>query len=266
MGKFLKGDIVRRTKVDLFTGEIKTDDVCKVFGVSTSEGWILLEGKSGEYREANFELVIPRKWSILRTKDNHKIINQWCNSNEKLIDRNTFTDDTYFIDYDGIGVPKMVFAPSYPLITFEDFKKYVLKQEIEPIIQKKERKLSIQNYRRIHKIACPEWKVRLQNKYGKNFAISDEIIVSYDDYKQMRIACTEPQHKLFDEIFGKDEPNIPKGTPCLVSINVVNSEWCLRYSDGNGEFTIDKNNQHFCNITWKYVHPIPEILNNLPQN
>ena len=80
----------------------------------------------------------------------------------------------------------------------------------------------------------------------------------------MRIACTSDQHVIFDEIFGKDEPNIPKGTPCLVREYVLHS-WSFRYADGTGKFTSDENNKNM-KTSWRYVHPIPEILNNLPQN
>ena len=68
----------------------------------------------------------------------------------------------------------------------------------------KERKLTRENFKRIYNVACSTWKTRLELKF-KDFSFKDEIIIEESYYQEMRKACTEPQHKLFDEIFGKDD-------------------------------------------------------------
>jgi hypothetical protein len=66
--------------------------------------------------------------------------------------------------------------------------------------------LSRDNFKRIYESACPEWKVHLLGWFGSKFSVEDEIEIKESRYKLMREACTEPQYKLFDEIFGEDKP------------------------------------------------------------
>ncbi len=65
--------------------------------------------------------------------------------------------------------------------------------------------LTRDNYKKIHDIACSTWKPKLQDLFGCEFAINDEIQIDRRIHKTMRDACTDEQHILFDEIFGKDE-------------------------------------------------------------
>lgn len=83
--------------------------------------------------------------------------------------------------------------------------------------------------------ACPEWRMKLFEKWGESFLMQKSVEISEDFYKEMRAACTKKQHKLFDEIFGKDEVFPADGTACLVK-NSRTGGWNLRYADGNGTF------------------------------
>ena len=125
-----------------------------------------------------------------------------------------------------------------------------------------ERKLKIQNYRRIHNAACPNWKTKLQDMYAKKFAISDEVIIPEDDYRQMRIACTKEQNILFDEIFGTDEEIYPDGTPCLVT-GFSCEGWSFRYANGAGRF-YDNGKKSGPTSSWAYCQKLD--INNLPVN
>jgi len=55
-------------------------------------------------------------------------------------------------------------------------------------------------------IACNSWKETLINKWANDYFIEGTVKVTEHFYKEMCEACTAEQHKLFDEIFGKDEP------------------------------------------------------------
>lgn len=65
-------------------------------------------------------------------------------------------------------------------------------------------KLSVVDAQRIIDSACPSWKEKLAEKWGTQILVDKLVTVSEQFYNNMRGACTEPQNKLFDEIFGKD--------------------------------------------------------------
>lgn len=70
--------------------------------------------------------------------------------------------------------------------------------------------LKREDFKRIHAIACNTWQPKLIEWYGGKFAVQDEVEVKDSEYKLMREACTEEQHKLFDEIFGKEQSILDK--------------------------------------------------------
>ena len=65
------------------------------------------------------------------------------------------------------------------------------------------RNLSRENFKRIHDSACSDWKPKLVDWFGSQFALNENIDLKESLYKQMRLACTTQQNQLFDEIFGK---------------------------------------------------------------
>lgn len=67
--------------------------------------------------------------------------------------------------------------------------------------------LSRADFKRIHAIACNGWKLQLTDKF-KDLLFKDEVEIDEEYYKEMRKACTPEQHRLFDEIFGKDVKEI----------------------------------------------------------
>lgn len=91
-------------------------------------------------------------------------------------------------------------------ITFEQFKKYVLKEE--NMVEEKDSRfpftLKPEQAQSIIDIACGTWKDKLAKKWANRIVTKNYIQVDYVFYKVMRNACTTEQHKLFDKIFGKD--------------------------------------------------------------
>lgn len=109
-------------------------------------------------------------------------------------------------------------SAGYTEITFNQFLKYVLKQENMACAlysfmddSQEESKsrfpfaLKSTDAQRIIDIACPTWKPRLAEKWGYSIVIGIDNLIDEVEYKAMRKACTKEQNKLFDEIFGKDD-------------------------------------------------------------
>ncbi len=104
--------------------------------------------------------------------------------------------------------------------------------------------------------ACKEWKQTLFNKWGKFVVFKDSINISDDFYKEMRKACTGPQHLLFDKIFGKDE-EFAVGELVLCSHLGIADTWCIRTYTGNGICISHRlNGSEYFN--WKYIAKLPE--------
>jgi hypothetical protein len=120
----------------------------------------------------------------------------------------------------------------YTEITFEQFKKYVLK-----IDDMKDSRfpfnLDFEQAKKILKIACAFWKEKLKNLWFDGLVSDGYVIISEEEYKEMRKACTDEQHKLFDEIFGKDEIKSPykDGEACVVK-NFITHSWTIKYATG----------------------------------
>lgn len=86
------------------------------------------------YVEKEKEFVLPEKWAVKRTNENYREINVWCNAN-KLLDEPgaNYQGDWGFIHSWSVGMVDQRRVIDYchadfTLITFEQFKQYVLKQ------------------------------------------------------------------------------------------------------------------------------------------
>lgn len=71
--------------------------------------------------------------------------------------------------------------------------------------------LTEKDAKRIVDIACSGWKPRLSEKWGAKLLENGYVTIEEPFYKEMRKACTDEQHELFDEIFGKDEEQFKIG-------------------------------------------------------
>lgn len=103
-------------------------------------------------------------------------------------------------------------------------------------INKQMRKITWQQAHRIIDIACPKWRQKLAEQWAINIVFGQHIEISPEFYKEMRQACTKEQHKLFDEIFGKDINECPykDGDPVWVR-DREDQTWLFRYSTGKFE-------------------------------
>lgn len=137
-------------------------------------------------------------------------------------------------------------------------------------INKPMRKITWQQAQRIIDAACHTWKTNLSEKWGSRIVCKLDIEISEEFYREMRSACTDTQHELFDEIFGKDVPECTykDGDPVWVRDH-ESSLWFFRYS--NGKITNDgyfqaysDQKKHGGARKWKYAMPFDP--NNLPVN
>lgn len=63
------------------------------------------------------------------------------------------------------------------------------------------RKITSEDAQRIIESACSQWKKKLARLWAEKIVLKEEIEISPDFYTEMRNACTQDQHQLFDEIF-----------------------------------------------------------------
>jgi hypothetical protein len=105
-------------------------------------------------------------------------------------------------------------------------------------------KLPKYNALRIIDIACPTWKIKLAKIWGPDIVLNEPIYIEKKFYDEMRKACTQKQHELFDEIFGKDAEECPYEDGELIWVKDTRSTntWCLRYSTGK----LDANGYAIC--------------------
>ena len=107
-------------------------------------------------------------------------------------------------------------------ISFEEFIKLTETQETT---MENNRKIKYSDAQRIVDIACETWTEILFGKWGRDIVLKRDIEITDKDYQKMRGACTEAQHKLFDEIFGaqfKVGDWVIGQNPCRGARQVVN--------------------------------------------
>lgn len=79
---------------------------------------------------------LPKKWFIIRNKENHKVLNEY--NNKEYNTNNAYLDDTatMFSDkpYHGGNCSNKAILDGYQKITFEQFKRYVLNEQSESVI------------------------------------------------------------------------------------------------------------------------------------
>jgi hypothetical protein len=211
------------------------------------------------------EEPLPKKWALKLLCENIDDVNKY----RAQYNKGSFTDPLVI----GFEYNYVVFDPDadqnqllgsnningFPEITTDQFKQFFKQQQQE---MKKTRTITPKDAKRIITIACPKWEEILADKWGKAIVLDKQITIPEDDYKNMREACTQPQHELFDEIFGKDKEIYPDGTPCLVRNSDLDG-WHFRYANGEGKFYAN-GEKSGCASEWKQYMELD--MNNLPVN
>jgi hypothetical protein len=194
------------------------------------------------------EFVLHEKWCIKVTDDNSKVIYNWLNANQQ---NNTFYDNRqgnrnlyiHFPKYDSLSHQSSTIIKGYTEISFKQFERYILKKE-ENMDNRFPFKLLNYDAIRIIDIACPTWKTKLANMWGPDIILKKHTIIEKKFYDEMRKACTAEQHKLFDNIFGKDD---------LVDLSILNDTDIFYMTSKAGFKYLFKGNPFIVGATgWNY--------------
>ena len=165
------------------------------------------------------EFVLSEKWCVKVTNENKDVMHCWKLENTKCT---TYTSAGYYTSYNGLWGTKI--SNDMIEITFEQFKKYILKQDNMNTINIDKRfpfYLQPVNAQIIINIACSTWKPKLASMWANNIVLNKSIEISEEFYKEMRNACSVEQHRLFDSIFGKDVEDFPYKVGDWIAIDGV---------------------------------------------
>lgn len=116
--------------------------------------------------------------------------------------------------------------------------------------------ISPEEAQKIINIACEKWKLQLASLWSNKMVLHEYIHISEEFYQEMRSACTPDQHKLFDEIFGTDKPELKSGD-CIIIHGDPTMVWELR--DDNLLCSLNWNTriwqQKVAAIRWRHATP-----------
>jgi hypothetical protein len=154
---------------------------------------------------------LPKDWYIEVTEDNLEELDTWRKSvTTDYLDNNLrvgiYVVSKHFKDdgsYYHATMSKDIMRDKYPhhkKIDLETFRKITN--------MKKSFTITSEQAQSIINIACNAWKKQLAEKWANNIVLGNEIQISEEFYKEMRVACTPPQNELFDKIFGKDDDSV----------------------------------------------------------
>lgn len=145
------------------------------------------------------EFVLPDTWCIQITEENREIIRKWYNNN-----RRGYSIGAFYGMRDGVkstygvrGLPENSFV-----ITFDQFKKYVLKENQEQT-KMKTQSIKREHLKEIYDVACTEWKTKLANK-AKEEPFND-LIFSEEEIKEMFKAAKTDQKPILEKYFTLEE-------------------------------------------------------------
>ena len=150
--------------------------------------------------KTKFMKNLPEKWCIKVTNENKDVLGDWrtdgylsnyainCYLHTPMNGKNGWNQKTKETDYTEI--------------TFDQFKKYVLKQDTMKTTTIKKSVL-----KEIHDVACSTWKAKIENMTLRN-AFSESIEVTQAEIDEMFAAATTEQIPILESIFGKQTEQI----------------------------------------------------------
>lgn len=143
--------------------------------------------------------TLPKKWCVedcdIVTEYARNRFNEYiANARSRLcLYVNEDTNDYWFINPQ--SGHHMVNIEEYTKISFEQFKKHILKQNNMITVSRRD-------LGRIHNIACSTWKTKIENLGVRN-PFSETIEISQDEVDEMFNAATLDQIPVLIEIFGE---------------------------------------------------------------
>jgi hypothetical protein len=177
------------------------------------------------------------KYFVIKREENKPLWKDYIDWLNKKYNQNNRGGSFEFYGIDGSKVYQGLnhhddiedFQNSPALITLEEWNECVNLKENN--MEKKNRTITAQQAQIIIDIACAEWKEKLIKRYSRQICLKCDSTVTEEQYKEMRSACSKPQHKLFDEIFGKDEKEFTSDNLCDTETMVSGTFVFMRLND-----------------------------------
>lgn len=139
--------------------------------------------------------TLPKKWCIKTTKENIHVLGNWRTDGPLLNGYIGWYLHTPMNGKNGYNIDHI--EDGYIEITFEQFKKHILKQNNMITVSRRD-------LGRIHNIACSTWKTKIENLGSRN-PFSETIEISQDEVDEMFKAATLDQIPVLIEIFGEQQ-------------------------------------------------------------
>lgn len=172
----------------------------------------------GSYYPEHFEVIeegLPEKWYMQLNDLSDEELKQ-CDKWRKSVCTNHKTDslewDHILVNchhdgsyYFASAVETLLdwdWAKGSKEITFEQFKKHILKQETKTVMSKQKLTVSIINVLEIHSIACDTWKSKIATDYLPTVDKNQNITFKQYEVDAMFKAATISQLPVLERIFG----------------------------------------------------------------
>lgn len=178
----------------------------------------------GSYYPEHFEVIeegLPEKWYMRLNDLSNKELKQcdkWRKSvctdckNDSLnwshLLVNCHRDGSYYFAGPVETLPYWDWAQGSEEITFEQFKKHILKQETKTVMSKQILTVSIIDVLEIHGIACDTWKSKIATDYLPTVDKNQNITFKQYEVDAMFKAATTTQLPVLERIFGKQHKEL----------------------------------------------------------
>lgn len=151
--------------------------------------------------------TIPTKWKVRITEANREVLEQWrikqpgveVNPGTTCLVPNSLNRWLISDVYDGSYL-NWGDSDRWEEITYEQFQQHVLNQNTKM----KTYNTKISDLRKIHDVACAEWKSKIKTLITDPFA--DYIVLTQTQVDEMFKAATKVQRPVLVEVFGEPAP------------------------------------------------------------
>lgn len=223
--------------------------------------------------------VLPEKWCVKSNKDIVKIIAEFWDKSLFLNKIYTHKDnivnyqDHYWYSHNlSSGEPFGKTGGSNHVskdkvrteITFDEFKKYVLKMSTD---NRFPFKLSYEDATSIVDAACWTWQDKLSKLWGAELLKNKYVSITESFYTEMRGACTKDQNILFDKIFGVDTIECPYKEGEWIAVSKDSTNWGIKECLGemSGKYVKTVVNPGECGV-WAYHMSLTDFNNKFNAN
>ena len=154
------------------------------------------------------EFILPETWYIKVNEENNGVLSKWYYNDNNCLQIGVIVGMYYSLSnnkiYKGFNPCSVLSGKTYKFeneITFEQFKKYVLKEK-EDIMKKQTFKITRVQFYLIYNVACNTWKDKIEAMVDEKLGVfGDECTLSYKEVETMFKAATNTQLSTLGSIF-----------------------------------------------------------------